>query len=187
MLPLRSSFLDPWTGPKRRVGRKNLKSLAQFMEGIIGHEAVLDCSWLQIGVNSPSYWGSWSPVMNMFEMGSWICQIMQLFFCFFNMRFIILRLPCFRANLWNWDERGRFGWLNEWWSWLNRELPSWIFTTLYKQKSWQEPTWTEVEFWNVLNLNFEQRPLKNRVKSLQSLTSLIPFPRVTCFTLLYCN
>ena len=142
MLPLRSSFLDPWTGPKRCVGRKNLKSLAQFLEGIIGHEAVLDGSWLQIGVNSPSYWGSWSPVMNMFEMGSWICQTMQLIFCFLTW------------DLWFWDYRvfGRFGWLNEWWSWLNRELPPWIFTTL--KKTWREPTWTEVEFWNVLNLNF---------------------------------
>ena len=23
-----------------------------------------------------------------------------------------------------------------------------------KKKTWREPTWTEVEFWNVLNLNF---------------------------------
>ena len=138
MLPLRSSFLDPWTGPKRCVGRKNLKSLAQFLEGIIGHEAVLDGSWLQIGVNSPSYWGSWSPVMNMFEMGSWICQTMQLIFCFLTW------------DLWFWDYRvfGRFGWLNEWWSWLNRELPPWIFTTLKKHDGNQlGRKWSSEMFW----------------------------------------
>ena len=95
----------------------------------------------------------------MIGMGSWICRKMgiywdlpplyiivwQLMSCSLTWdfyRFMILRLLCFLANVWNWDEKGRVGWLNEWWSWLNREnVPPWFFTTAPQKKDGNQLGW----------------------------------------------
>ena len=150
--------LTPGQAGKVR-GKKILRSWAKFMEGIWRyHWTWGSFRWFMASKSEawlvhPKGWTCLGCVPEFVEQWGYITMIWQLkTVVVFYMRFMILRLPFLRANFWNQDERGRVRWLKEWWSWLNGELPPWILTT--ENIKWQEPTWTEVEFWSVLNLNF---------------------------------